>query len=151
MSTRPAGLSEVRLRTTTLRRTFVAAVLAVTLIGCGKSNPSGPSGNPYEETLSGNVVAYGFSQRSFTPPRAGQMRAVLSWPNGNIDLDLYLTDSACDAYPPLHCSSLANAATASGTSETITYQVPAGQSVKLWVDNFDFALASDYTIQLTIQ
>jgi len=56
-----------------------------------------------------------------------------------------------DGYPPLHCSSLANASTPSGTSETMTFKVTAGQSVKLWVDNLHLTLPSTYTIQVTIQ
>ena len=151
MSTRLAGLFKVCLRTTTLWRMCVAGMLTITLFGCGKSNPAGPSESPSQDTLTGNVVAYGFSQHAYTTPRAGQLRAVLSWPNGAIDLDLYLTDATCDAYPPLHCSSLANAATPSGISETMTFKVTAGQPVKLWIDNFHLTLPSDYTIQLTIQ
>lgn len=130
---------------------FGAALLAVALGACGGSgNPTGPSPDP-PQTINGNVAAFGFSQHSLTASRAGQMRITLNWTNAAIDLDLYLTNSACDGYPPLRCTSLATSATGSGTSEAITRQVGAGEQLKLWVDNFDPTLASAYTIQVTIQ
>ena len=79
------------------------------------------------------------------------MKAVLAWTNGTIDLDLYLTNAACDTYPPLHCTTLATSEAATGTSETVSRSVSAGEQYKLWVDDFSTTLPSDYTIQLTIQ
>lgn len=131
--------------------TLGAVLLAVTLGGCGGANPAGPSEAAHQETVNGNVTAYGTTQHALTPPRSGQMRLLLNWANGAIDLDLYLTDSTCNTYPPLHCATLATSAGALGTSETINRRVTAGEPVKLWVDSFHFTLATDYTIQVTIE
>lgn len=129
-----------------------AALLAVALSACGGSgSPTAPPPPDPPQTINGNVTAFGFSQHSLTASRAGLMRITLTWSNAAIDLDMYLTNSACDGYPPLRCTSLATSATASGTSESITRQVDAGEQLKVWVDNFDPTLASGYTIQVTIQ
>jgi hypothetical protein len=129
-----------------------AVLLSVALSGCGGGGGGVTAPTPaYEQTINGNVIIFGFNQHSLTAPRAGQMRAVLNWANGTIDLDLYLTDSTCDSYPVLHCTLLATSAASFGTAETINRQVTSGQAFKVWVDNFSDTLPSDYSIRVTIE
>jgi hypothetical protein len=146
-------------------RRFVVASLVlvpVTLLaGCGGSSPSGPSSAPsptpassptsVQETINGNVVAYGANQHALTASRAGQLRLTLSWANPAIDLDMYLTDATCNSYPPLSCTILATASVGSGSSETLTRTVASGDHLKVWVDNFNLTLPTDYLVQVVIQ
>jgi hypothetical protein len=138
-------------------------IACVVVGGCGSSSPTSPSQGPtpspqpapsqpaFQTTITGNAAIFGFNQHSLTSARGGQMRVVLSWTNGAIDLDLYLTDSTCNTYPPIHCTALATSAVSSGTSELITRTVTSGEQFKVWVDNFHQTLSSDYTIEVTIQ
>ena len=130
-------------------RRGAAALLCLALAACGGS-PSAPSPPEFQESISGTVAAYGTTQHSFSAPRAGQLKLVLTWPSAAIDLDLYLTGPTCDTYPPLNCTTLATAAGASGTTETLTFTVASGDRVKYWIDNFHPSQGSAYTVQITI-
>jgi hypothetical protein len=77
--------------------------------------------------------------------RTGTYQGVLVWDDATIDLDLYLTTAGCP-YPPGAC--LLEISDATGTNtEAVSRSVVAGQSYRLWVDNFSgrttsFALIS---------
>jgi hypothetical protein len=79
------------------------------------------------------------------------LRLTLSWANPAIDLDMYLTDATCNSYPPLSCTILATASVGSGSSETLTRTVASGDHLKVWVDNFNLTLPTDYLVQVVIQ
>jgi hypothetical protein len=134
-----------------------AVLMLMLFAGCGGS-PASPSPTPtptpdppFTQTITGSVVAFGFNPHALTTARAGTMKAVLTWANGAIDLDLYMTTAACTTYPPLNCATIATSEANSGTSETVSRTVASGEQYKLWVDNFSATLATDYSIQLTIQ
>jgi hypothetical protein len=76
------------------------------------------------------------------------MTLTLSW-NTSADLDLYLTSSSCNAYPPDFCQVLA-ASDGLTTTERITRTVAAGDSFKAWVDSFAFSPQS-YTLTISVQ
>ena len=64
----------------------------------------------------------------------GTYRWTLVWNDPSIDLDLYLTTAGCP-YPPGGC--LVAISDTTGTStETISAPVIAGQTYRLWIDNF---------------
>ena len=74
---------------------------AFAAVSCGGDDGPGPSGStPFEQILNGDVGVFGFSQHSFTAPRSGDLTVTLTWANGAIDLDLYLTSATCNNYPP---------------------------------------------------
>lgn len=131
----------------------IAILLACLLLaGCGdKGGSTGPN-EPFQQTISGSVTAFGTTQHSFTASRSGTMRLVLTWANAAIDLDLYLTAGSCNAsYPLGSCSMLGISDGVVGTTETIERQVGSGEQFKIWVDNFHTTLGSNYSVQVTIQ
>ena len=130
-------------------KSFAAAALVATL-GCGggSDGPTTPTEQPYNQTLSGTVSAFGTTQHAFNVPRSGTARITLAWSNGG-DLDLYLTGAACNSYPPDNCQILA-AADGQANPELITRTVTSGEQFKLWVDSFVIDNARSYTITLTI-
>jgi hypothetical protein len=66
--------------------------------------------------------------------RTGMYQGSLVWNDATIDLDLYLTTAGC-AYPPVGCLLAISDATGTNT-EAISRSVNAGESYRLWVDNF---------------
>ena len=122
-------------------------LLAFAVLACG-DDPTDPS-DPFEQTLTGSIEAAGTTSHSITTPRGGTLRAVLTWPNGEIDLDLYLTAAGCNGYPPLDCTILDTSDSFTGTQETVQRTVTSGQQYKLWVDSYS-DLDSDYTLEITI-
>jgi hypothetical protein len=67
---------------------------------------------------------------------AGGLWMYLLWADASADLDLYLTDSSCNGYPPLECTILAASVREAGTSERLSIGVGAGQNHRVWVDNW---------------
>jgi len=135
-----------------VRFLLVSSCVLICACGGGKSgSPTAPSTPAFQETVGGNVGAYATTQHAFTAPRAGQLTLTLTWASSAIDLDLYLTGPTCNLYPPLNCTTLATAATASGTTETLTFTVATGDSVKYWVDNFNLTQGTGYTVQVSIR
>lgn len=131
-------------------RILAAAVLSVlALISCQKNSTTGPSN---DQTFTGTVSGNGFNQHGFTTGRAGTMTLRLSW-TGQNDLDLYLTTSACNSYPPGNqpgCPIIVRSSLDSGSVETLTRSVSANEAFKAWVDNFSPG-ATSYTLTMKIE
>ncbi|MDP3719465.1 MAG: hypothetical protein Q8T13_17010 [Acidobacteriota bacterium] len=118
--------------------------------GGGSSSPTAPSATPqpYNQTVTGTVSSLGIVQHPLSIPRSGNMTLTLSW-GTTADLDLYLTNSSCNAYPPDSCQILA-ASDGVAATERITRTVTSGESFKIWVDSFSFS-PQNYTIAISIQ
>jgi hypothetical protein len=99
--------------------------------------------------LSGTVSIFGYRILSVTMPATGQYRATLTWADPTIDLDLYLTTTACPSYPPNNACMRTESASSHGNIEQIAFPVQAGQTYYLWVDNFTYR-QSTYLIQHTV-
>jgi hypothetical protein len=117
------------------------------------STPSGPSGTPpYNQTVPGNVAAYGVNRHALTVPRSGNMTVRLTWQDGSVDLDLYLTASGCmELYPQSACNILANSTALAGTSEQVTRSVSGNDTLAVFVDNLDLNRGQAYTVTIEIQ
>jgi predicted phage tail protein len=78
---------------------------------------------------------------------SGNFLGVLTWIDPTIDLDLYLTSAGC-AYPPTGC--LLAISDASGVNlEQVSLPVIAGQTYRLWVDNFS-TRATSFSIENSV-
>lgn len=134
------------------RRRFCALLVMVGLLttACGggsKNSPTAPTLQPYNQSVSGTVQAFGYVQHSIGIPRSGTMTLTLSW-NTAADLDLYLATAACNTYPPGLCLL---ATSDNGTrTERISRAVTVGETFKAWVDSFS-ASAQNYTLSTSIQ
>ena len=125
-----------------------AALALAGLMSCGGGSPSAPS--QFSQQLTGNVGVFGTTEHSFSATRAGTMTIVLRWTTAT-DLDLYLTNSACQINDPRNCVILASATGTTGNQETVTRTVTNGESFKFVVDNNSETLASPYTLDVTIR
>ena len=153
-----------------LRLTLTVLTL-VAAAACGSDNsvtPTSPSSQPpvtnpppppppptsevYKQTLSGIVGARDETFNLFVAPRSGTASMRLTWNNEANDLDFIMTAGSCpDIYGPnAGCPYLGAADELTGTLRTITAEMTAGQSVKLWVDNFGFSVQA-YTIEIEIK
>jgi hypothetical protein len=79
--------------------------------------------------------------------QSGPYQGMLVWDDPTVDLDLYLTSAGCP-YPPSGCL-LAISDAATGTTEQVSRSVTAGDTYRIWVDNFSGKAAS-FTIFSTI-
>ena len=127
-------------------------VLATTFIaGCGGGTPTSSSpATPERVTLSGTVPVFSTAVQPLTAGRSGTAMVGLSWADPSVDLDLYVTDKSCTAYPPLRCTILASSTSRTGSSETVMYPVTLGVQLQLWVDNLSLSSAQPYTIVSSI-
>ena len=75
--------------------------------------------------------------------RTGTYQGSLVWNDASIDLDFYLTTAGC-AYPPVGCLLAISDATGTNT-ESVSRPVNAGETYRLWVDNFS-ARTTSFTI-----
>ena len=135
---------------------FVAVGVLVALLSasCTKKSPTDATdpGQSYPLTLTGTVSSQGFTQHSITASRSGTLTLRLTW-SGSNDLDLYLTTSACNSYPPGNqpgCPMLVLSTNDSGNTETITRTVASGEEFKAWVDNFSTG-STAYALVVDIQ
>ena len=129
-----------------MKKVLLGLALA-SLVGCGGS-PSSPS--PFSQQLTGNVAVFGTNEHAFSATRAGTMTIVLRWSTAT-DLDLYLTNSACQVANPTNCSILASSTAPTGAQETVSRTVTNGEAFKFVVDNTSETLSSAYTLDITIQ
>lgn len=140
-----------------------SVALATLLSACGSnSGPTGPSSSSSSNSgsqpprlsntrdLTGSVTPFGTNQHSVTAEFSGNLQATLSWSDSSIDLDLYLTSSSCNSYPPSNCTIIDQGNRSTGTSERVSKNVARGETVKLWVDNFDRNRGSSYRLSLTL-
>jgi hypothetical protein len=132
------------------RGLVVLSLLALVSCGGGGGSPTSPSQQAFHQTMTGTVGVLEYNVHSLNIPRGGNMTLTLSW-NQSADLDLYLTSTSCNGYPPLDCAILTKSNNSTGaTRETITRTVQASESFKLWVDNFS-STTVNYTLDLTVQ
>jgi hypothetical protein len=131
-------------------------LVAVMTVACGAKSPTGPGGSgasqPYNETQSGTVAAFGTTYHPLTAARSGQMTIMLTV-NTSADLDLYLTPASCrgaNVYPPSNCQMLAVSDRPGAGAESILRSVTAGEQFTMWVDNFSFN-PQNYTLTVSIQ
>lgn len=133
---------------------LVAVVsLVLGLVACGGGGGTGPSGgSKVDQTITGTVAVFGTNIHAFTTTRSGTMTLTLTWPNGGIDLDLYLTADTCNVYPLFGgCTLLGQSQAGTGTSETIVRTVQNNQRFNIFVDNFDEVLGTNYQIRVEIE
>jgi hypothetical protein len=118
----------------------------------GNNPPPAPPQGPFKQTLSGNVGARATAFQVFVAPRSGSATFKLSWANEANDLEFILTAGSCpDIYGPnATCTYLAAAQELTGTLRTMSATMAAGQSYRIWVDNFGFS-AQPFTIEIEIQ
>jgi hypothetical protein len=131
-----------------MRALVPVLVLILATGGCG----DGPAGLDDQQTITGNVIAFGTTEHAITTSRAGTLDVTLTWANPAIDLDLYLTGPQCTGYPPIDCTPLlASSDRFTGTSENIQRSVGSGEQFKVWVDNWDENLPSNYTLTVRVR
>jgi hypothetical protein len=130
---------------------LVVCLIAFVVSGCGdKDSPTGPSSpQPQVVTVTGTVSSLGFTQHDITILRAGTMTLTLTWTAGP-DLDLYLTASSCNSYPPLGPCQMLSASDGVSMPEQIQRTVASGETFKAWVDNFDLSPVN-YTLSLRVE
>ena len=80
----------------------------------------------------------------------GTLSVTLRWGDSEVDLDLYLTASTCNGYPPTDCTILARSDRTQTSNECLTRAVRRGESLRVWVDNFDRTRSQGYTIELAL-
>ena len=138
-----------------LRHVIVVGLIASVLApACGSSDsPTGPSvGGDFSQTISGTVDVFSETRHPFSVPTSGDLTLRLTWGDGGVDLDLYLANSSCSVslYPLNNCGIVAQSIASSGTSETITRVVSAGQQYQVWVDNLSPTSSQNYTLSIAI-
>ena len=136
-----------------MRAALVLLALLASACGGDGKNPLAPGPvqpQPYTQTLSGTVSIFGTTRHSLNIPRSGNMRVSLSW-TGGPDLDLYLTNSGCQAlYPLSACGVILASDSAVGTQETVAQSVTGGQAFALFIDNLSTTRATPYTLDIRI-
>ena len=117
------------------------------------ASPTDPTPGPpirQDFNYSGTVSPYGIASHGFTIKVVeGTLSAALSWGEGAVDLDFYLTDGTCTGYPPADCSILVRSTAETGVREQVTRLVKSGESYILWVDNLHRTAGASYTISAT--
>jgi hypothetical protein len=97
--------------------------------------------------LSGTIRPGEFGFFDVTLTQTGVYVGSLTWVDPAIDLDLYLTSPGCP-YPPTNCL-LAISDAVGVNVETVSRPVTAGQTYRLYVDNFTNRTTS-FTIVNTV-
>ena len=100
--------------------------------GGGVEPACGPG--DYADTVDGDSID--MWELSTSGAGTGGLWMYLVWADPSADLDLYVTDSSCNGYPPLECTILAASVRETGTSERLSVGVRAGASYRVWVDNW---------------
>ena len=120
--------------------------------GCG--SPASPSSAAGPQSVTGSVAALAAASHDVTVAKAGTASVVLTWTAATVDLDLYVTSSACSTYPKTTtlpaCALLASSTNPSGAREELTLAVTKSQPLRIWVDNFSGA-SSSYTVDVTVR
>jgi hypothetical protein len=112
---------------------------------------AGGGGGGSSNVINGSVEALGYViyEISFTGTGSARYQATLRWADANIDLDLYLTTTACSTYPPSDSCLLTFSDRVGVNAETISWNVRGGDRYYLWVDNFSNQSTS-FTIENAI-
>ena len=98
------------------------------------------------------VDVFSETRHPLSVPVSGDMVLRLTWADGTVDLDLYLTAASCSVslYPLNNCSIVAQSVALTGNTETIARAVTAGQQYQIWIDNLSPTLAMNYTLSIDI-
>lgn len=142
------------------RRDAARSLVFVTLLsgvscGGGDDSPTQPSPNPggpgQPSVVTGTVAAGAINAHELPAITvSGGLVVELRWQDASVDLDLYLTDVSCAAYPPTSCTILANSSRTNVNVERINRSVRAGERLKVWVDNFDRTRSQTYQLESVI-
>lgn len=132
------------------------SLIALLALACGGDSPSPigptPTPQPTTTTLSGSVDAFGLTRHVVTGiARAGRLTAVLTWSDPLVDLDLFLAPTSCaNLYPKPDCGILVESGAPVGVvREQVTFDVSAGQTYHLFIDNQHRSVGQSYTVQVT--
>jgi hypothetical protein len=136
-------------------RVSIAVIALSALLAPACSSPAKPAETPAgPQSFSGTVAGLGAASHDVTMASAGTATVTLTWTAATVDLDLYLTSSACTVYPRTStlsvCTILSSSTSATGVREELTMSVAKNQALRVWVDNFS-AASSGYAINVTIQ
>jgi hypothetical protein len=108
--------------------------------GRGVAPACNASGGASVIRINGQVPVFGTNrhQIDITGNSSNNFTMVVGivWPDGSVDLDLYLTRASCTVYPPGNCNILTSSVANSGTTEVLAWEVRVGESYNVWVDNF---------------
>lgn len=136
-----------------LLHVLVLGALCSAACGGSTASPTDPTPGPpirQDFNYSGTVAPSGIASHGFTIKVVeGTLSATLSWGEGAVDLNFYLTDGNCTGYPPANCSILAGSTAATGVREQVTRLVKSGEKYILWVDNLPGTGGASYTISAT--
>lgn len=122
--------------------------------GGGGGSPTSPTpvAQPFNQTQTGTVSAFGTVRHPLAIPRSGNMTLRLTWSDAAVDLDLYLSQAGCmQLYPLNNCGILAASDGSAGTQETILRTVSVGESFQIWIDNIHLTRPQNYTLTINIQ
>ncbi len=137
-----------------MRKLLAAVTLLVAAVGCGEGgggNITGPSTQPFSQTVPGTVTAFDTNRHALTIPRSGNMNVRLTWPDGGVDLDLFLSVPSCvGLYPKGSCGIVASSDAGRGTQEGINRTVNQGESFNIFVDNLHLNQPQSYTLTISI-
>ena len=97
---------------------------------------SGGGGGGGNRIVNGNIEPLGAGYYDVSMTATGRYQATLRWADASIDLDLYLTTTACGTYPPTGSCLLTVSDRVGVNSEQVSWNVRAGERYYLWVDNF---------------
>jgi len=114
------------------------------------SPPSTPA-QPVSGMFRGTVDAFQVQRQVWTAPQTGTATITLTW-SGPADLDLYLAPESCASlYPKNACNPLTSSTSASGTRESVSSAVQAGQRLVVFVDNLDVARSQAYAVTTEVR
>lgn len=135
-----------------MRVVMLLALALVTISGCGGASPAAPSPSTPSPptsplTFTGSVNASGYTSHAISVSGSGTMTVTLTWQSSLADLDLYLTDQSCSAYPLLSCTVLEQSTAPTGSSESVSRSVSPGQTFKAWVDSYA-TTSTPYTVSV---
>jgi hypothetical protein len=135
-----------------IKRACGLVCVLVFLAACGGGgSPTSPSQQAFTQSISGNVGVFGTTAHPIGPlPRGGTMTITLQW-TGNVDLDLYLTNSTCSEFAILATCQLFGSADGIVNPERITRTVASGEQFRLFVDNVSTTASANYTLSVRVE
>lgn len=95
------------------------------------------------DSVSDTIQPFDAVFADITLTQTGTYQGTLVWDDASIDLDFYLSSAGCP-YPPTGCT-LAISDRVGVNNEVVSIPVQAGQTFRLWVDNFS-SRATSFTI-----
>lgn len=129
-----------------IRRLLLLSFPVVLAGACSKNSPAAPSSQ--SQTFRGTVSASGNAGHTLDITKSGVMILTLTWSSGSDNLNLSLTRPSC-LNVAVGCVELAGSESDSGTRETITWHVTAGDTYKAWVLS-QAVRGVNYTLQFDV-